>query len=421
MAVDNANKKRQKSLVSFAISAALLSMASTSTVQAAPLVPTPSLASSAANGGADATEVSVLKRLETLASATDNAELKALLALADTDAKAAQLAGELTPDRSGASVYNVILAQDLFTQSIRKRTSDFLLGDSARSSLWVSALGSDNTSYVTSDGLNRYDGFDSTSTGIVVGYEQVLAAGRILGVAFSQQNIDSENRLYDNSLEIESYQASIYGTQAWRNYYLSGRGVLGWNSNTNKRKIGDDYAQGLYNSFNTALGFDLVRPFYWQNLSILPTVSANYTHVKVEDYAEHYIREYDKAGEKLVKSAGSPASLAYEQQDYQELTFGFGLELAHSLYTKLGAFQTRAGMKANAEVLDMDLTSTASFIAGGDSFTVGVNEREAMRYESYLDLSLETNGSMTWSLGVQHNWDDTRESNMFYGRAVYSF
>lgn len=441
MAVDNANKKRQKSLVNFAISSALLTMAGISFVHAqvlqnnlddklssnflssenaaliSAIQPQISPAgNSAANGGADATEVYVLNHLEAQA----NDELKALLASASTDAEAAQLAGELTPDRSGKSIYNVILAQDLFTQSIRKRTSDFILGDSARSSLWATFLGSDNTSYVTSDGNNRYDGFDSTSKGFVIGYDQILAAGRVLGVAFSQQKIDSDNRLYDNNLEIESYQASIYGTQAWQNYYLSGHGVLGWNSNTAKRKIGGDDAQALYNSFNTSLGFDLVRPFYWQNLSILPTFSANYTHVKVEDYAEYYIREKNKKGD-LTKSDGSPASLAYEQQNYQELTFGLGLELAHSLYTTIGAFQTRAGIKSAFEVLDMDLTSTASLVSGGDSFTAGINENEDIRYESYVDLTWETNGSMTWSLGVQRNWDSSTENDVFYGRAVYSF
>ncbi|MDX2321681.1 MAG: autotransporter outer membrane beta-barrel domain-containing protein [Moritella sp.] len=439
MAVDNANKIRPKSLVSFAISTAILTMASTVVVQASVLQNNlndkllsnflssenaaltnaiqPQIASagnSAASGGADSTEVYVLNHLEAQALATGNTQLLALIAAADTDEKAAKLAGELTPDRSGANIYNVMMAQDLFTQSIRKRTSDFLLGDSARSSMWASYLGSDSTSYVTSDGANRYDGFDASSTGFVIGYDQVLSKNTTLGVAFSHQNIDSEGRMYDNDLEVESYQASIYGTQTLDDYYLSGRGVVGWNSNTANRSIGSELmtgqktnTQSRYNSYNFAVEVDLIRPFYWHDFSILPLLSAGYTHIRAEGYSEN--------------GSGSAAALAYEQQNYQELTLGLGLEVAHSLYTKIGAFQTRAGIRSDFEVLDMDLTTTATLLSGGDSFTVGINENEDVRYESYVDLTWETNGSMTWSLGVQHNWDSSTENNLLYGRAVYSF
>ena len=439
MAVDNANKRRQKLLFNFAISSALLTMASTTFVQAEimqngmggklsshflsaenaalmnaiqPRIST--TAASAANGGADSTEVYVLNHLKAQAIATSNTALVALITAADTDEKAAQLAGEFTPDRSGANIYNVMLAQELFTQSIRKRTSDFLLGDSARSSMWASYLGSNNTSYITNDGMNRYDGFDASSSGFVVGYDQVLSQNSIMGVAFSHQKIDSEGRMYDNELQIESYQASLYGTQTWQDYYLSGRGVIGWNANTGARSIGGELATGQktaahsrYNSYNFAAEIDLVRPFYWGDFSILPLLSAGYTHIRAEDYKEN--------------GSGSAAALAYEQQNYQELTFGLGLELAHSLYTNVGAFQTRAGIRSDIEVLDMDLTTTATLLSGGESFTVGINESEDIRYESYVDLTWETNGSMTWSLGVQRNWDSSTETNVFYGRAVYSF
>lgn len=439
MAVDNANKRRPKSLVSFAISSAILTMVSTVAVQAGGLQnnlddklssnflssenavltnaiqpQTSSTANSAASGGADATEVYVLNHLEAQALATGNTQLLALIAAADTDEKAAKLAGEFTPDRSGANIYNVMMAQDLFTQSIRKRTSDFLLGDSARSSMWASYLGSDNSSYITSDGANRYDGFDSTSTGFVVGYDQVLSKNSTVGVAFSHQKIDSKGRMYDNDLNVESYQASLYGTQALQDYYLSGRGVVGWNSNIGTRSIGSELGSGQktntqsrYNSYNFAVEVDLVRPFYWSDFSILPLLSAGYTHIRAEGYKEN--------------GSGSAAALAYDQQNYQELTLGLGLEVAHSLYTKIGAFQTRAGIRSDIEMLDMDLTTTATLLSGGESFTVGINENEDVRYESYVDLTWETNGSMTWSLGVQHNWDSSTENNLLYGRAVYSF
>lgn len=428
MAVDNANKNRQRALVSYAVATAIISLFSTSVSYAALSAP-----SMAASGGADSTEAYIIKLVEAYANESGNkdlkaklasADLKALLASADTDEKMAKLAGELTPDRSGASVYNVITAQNLFTQSIRKRTSDFLLGDAARTSFWMTYLGSDNTSYITTEGTNRFDGYDSTSTGVAMGYDFVLSDSTVAGVAFTRQEIDSTNRLYEKSLEITSYQAALYVTQAWNDFYLSSRGVLGRNANLAQHQVGDvglTDADARFNSTNFALEFDLSRPLYWGDFTVIPLASASYSQVRVEDYAEHYVRELDKKGEVLKKSAGSPAALVFEEQHYQELNLGLGLELAHSFYTKLGAFQSRLGGKADFEVLDMDLTTTARLAAGGDSFTVGVNERDSVRYQSYADLTWETNGSMTWSLGVQHDWTDTTENNLFYGRAVYSF
>lgn len=386
-----------------------------------------SIASDAAGGGADATEVYVISRLQDQAEATDNKELKALLASATTDKQAAQLAGELTPDRSGVSVYGVIQAQDLFTNAIRKRTSDYVLGASARNSMWVSYLSSDNNMTISSDGANRYDGFDATSAGVAVGLEKLLSAETLVGVAFSQQQVDAESRLYNKTTKIESYQVAAYGTTSVSDWYFSGRGVLGWNAQTTQRTVGQSSGYdgntdvtGRYNGQNLALQFDAIYPVYWKDLTVLPTLSANYTLVKVEDYQEHYIREYTKKGV-LEKSSGSPAALAYDEQSYQEMNLALGLEAAYSFYFDKGVLQTRLGSSASVEVLDDELTSTARLASGGDRFTVGANDRESMRYSAYASLLWETDGNLSLSATAEQAWDDKAENLMLYGRAVYAF
>lgn len=440
MALMPAAKRKPMYLARLAISSGLFSMVAATSVQAESLqvesagsiAPrffnmsdplagnTPQALSSAstgdaANGGADATEAYVYTFMQK--EAETNAHLKALLDSATTDAEAAKLAGQLTPDRSGANIYNVLSAQNQFSQAIRKRTSDFLFGDSARSSMWVTYLSSDNKSVISSDGRNRYDGFDSTSSGFSFGYDQIMSTRSVLGIAFSQQKVESENRLYaDKTLDIESFQASVYHTYLIDNYYLSSRAIAGWNANTAERKIGDDDVQSRFNSKNYALEFDLVRPIYWGNVAFLPLASVSYSYITVDSYSDTYAE--DKDGN---ITAGSAAGLSYESQEYQELNFGLGLELAHTLYTSVGAIQSRVGFKADAETLDMDLTSSASLATGSDSFTVGVNERESVRYESYADVVWETNSSLTFSLGVQNSWDDSKENKMFFGRVVYSY
>ncbi|WP_157097656.1 autotransporter outer membrane beta-barrel domain-containing protein [Photobacterium sp. J15] len=451
MAVEHASKTTQKSLLSVAVVTGLLFGGSFHAAKASELLTdlnglaglsqyqqlkasnTPaavarmSIADDAVSGGADATEAYIMRRIQELAETEDNAELKALLASATTDEQAAHLAGELTPDRSGANIYGVIQAQDLFTNTLRKRTSDYILGDSARTSVWATYLSSDYEMPISSDGANRFDGFDATFSGAAFGFEKILSADTIMGVAFSQQQVKSTSRLYNNKTDIDSYQAALYATTTLSDWYFSGRSVVGWNANTTDRAIGESSgydgktdAKARYNSHNFALQLDVMYPIYWQEFALLPTVSAGYTWVKAEDYAENYIRDFNKKGE-LERSSGSPAALAYDEQSYQEMNLGLGLEAAHSFYFDYGVIQTRLGASATFEMLDDELTTTAHLVSGGDNFTVGVSEREDTRYQAYASLLWETNGSFSWSLTAEREWDDKAENMMFYGRAVYSF
>ncbi|WP_299017816.1 autotransporter outer membrane beta-barrel domain-containing protein [uncultured Photobacterium sp.] len=451
MAVENARKTKQKSLLSVAVATGLLlgggfhaataselvtdlnSLTSFTQYQQVKTANAPQaaarmgIADNAVSGGADATEAYIIRRIQEQAEGEDNAELKALLASATTDAQAARLAGELTPDQSGANIYGVIQAQDLFTNTLRKRTSDYILGDFARTSVWATYLSSDYMMPVKSDGTNRYDGFDATSSGAAFGFEKILSADTVMGVAFSQQQVDAASRLYNNKTEIDSYLASLYATTVLSDWYFSGRGVVGWSANTAHRAIrestgytGKTDATARFNSQNIALQLDAMYPMYWQNFALLPTVSANYTWVKVEDYAENYIREFNNKGEPE-RSSGSPAALAYDEQSYQELNLGLGLEASYSFYFDYGVIQTRLGAGASFEMLDDELTSTAHLVSGSEKFTVGVAEREDTRYQAYASLLWETNGSFSWSFSAEREWDDKAENMMLYGRAVYSF
>ncbi|MGF1724810.1 autotransporter outer membrane beta-barrel domain-containing protein [Photobacterium nomapromontoriensis] len=423
MAVDR-DRRMQQRVAGLAFTGIGL-MCSYSVANAATL--TSSIAELAAAGGADSTEVYVLKLLEDQAMANGDQELLDLFASVTSSEAAARLAGEITPDRSGASVYNVITAQNVFTNTVRKRASDFILGDSARTSLWVSYLGTDSTSYVNSDGSNRFDGYDADSAGFAVGYDRVLSESSMLGVAFSQQSLNSDSRLYNYHLDIESYQASLYGTYEWRDIYFSAQGVVGWNSNTSKRVIGSmvemadkNEATARFNSQNAGLLLDAQFPVYLGSFTFLPSIFADYTLVKVEGYSENYVREYDKSGKETL-AAGSPASLAYDRQEHETLDLGIGLELAHRFTTNVGVFSTQLKLKAQQDVLDNALMTTASLASGGSSFTLQASEADDFYYQSHLDFAWETNTSFSWHLGAQYLWSDSQETTTFYGRGTYSF
>jgi len=423
MAVKNAKLQMNKSVLTVAIAAVISLGVLGNTASATEM----SVADRAVAGGADATESYVIRRLQEQAAADNNSELQSLLASVSTDADAAQLAADFTPDRSGANIYGVIQAQDQFTNAIRTRTTDYLLGSSSRNSMWVSYLSSDFEMSVNSVGTNRYDGLDSSSKGFAVGFEKVFSESMVLGAAASQQKVDASSRLYGNETDIDSYQAAVYGTYALSDVYLSGRGVIGWNSNTSKRNIGDvssvdtnSDAKAMFNSQNAAIQLDVIYPLYWQNFTLLPAVSADYTWIKVEDYKENYVRTFNKKDEPVL-SAGSAATLAYEAQSYREMNLGLGLEVAHSFSFEYGSIQTRLGASASFEMLDDDLTKTAQLASSSDSFTVGVNQREDTRYQAHATVVWETNSDLALSISAERDWDDNAENMIVSGRALYAF
>ena len=386
-----------------------------------------SVVDSAIRGGADSTEAYVLNTLLEQAQASGNTELLALLSSATTDEEAARLARTITPDRSGANVYAVLQSQELFANAIKKRTRDNILGIPAQSNFWVSALGNDQTSYVTSDGANRYDGFNSSSAGAALGFDKILASGSLVGLAFSHQYIETGSRMSTSSSDIATFQAAVYGQTMWQDVNFSGRGIIGRGAHKMTRTIeggssfaGHDNADGRTHSTTTAFQLDMSYPLYVSSFSIVPVMSASYNTVMLDGYSEDYVREYNNNGV-LTKSTGSAAALVYDTQFYDELLLGVGLELGHTWFTGIGAIHTRLGGHVNYDTLDKDLTVTARLASGGDSFTVKANSRENIRYQSYLDMMLETDGRFSYSLGVQYDWDDTSKNAMAYGRAIYSF
>ncbi|SEG56862.1 autotransporter outer membrane beta-barrel domain-containing protein [Vibrio hangzhouensis] len=381
----------------------------------------------AIRGGADSTEVYVLSTLVEQAQVTGNTELMNLLSSAATDEEAARLARALTPDRSGANIYAVLQSQEVFANAIKKRTRDNIHGIPAQSNFWLSLLGNDQTSYVNSDGSNRYDGFNSSSYGAAFGFDKIFSGNSLLGLAFSHQHIETGSRLTANSSEIETLQAAVYGETMWHDINFSGRGIVGRGSHKISRNIegGSDFsghtnADGRTQSTTASLQVDMSYPIYVSSFTFLPVVSSSYNYAMLDGYSEDYVRTYNNNGV-LTKSTGSAAALSYDTQFYDELLFGAGLEIAHTWFTGIGALHSRLGGHVNYNALDTDLNITSRLVSGGDSFTVQANSREKLRYQSYFDMVLETDGRFSWSLGVQYDWDDSSKNAMAYGRAIYSF
>ncbi len=379
----------------------------------------------AASGGADASEVYFLKSLYEYANLDPvaNAELLNLLNSVSTSEEAADLARSLTPDRSGAAIYSVMASQSAFSNTLRKRATDFILGDYGNTSMWVSVLGTDSTQFVTNDGQNRFDGYDSNSQGVAFGYDLMRSSDSIVGIAFSHQKTDVENRLSDRTLDIASYYAAAHGLFKFDDIYLAAQGIVGWSDYVGKRHVvgGSNYtgptaADATYGGDNYGLNADLYYPLYVGSFTVIPSVYTDYQLVRVDGYQE--VQVIDSKGNLV---GGSAAALKYEKQEHEALHVGVGIEVANSLTTDVGIFSAQAKFKTKKEILDHTVSTKVNLISGGPSMTLPIAQLDDTFYETNIDLTWETASNFSFNLGAQYSWSDSQETTMFYGRGAYSF
>ncbi|NNN45518.1 MULTISPECIES: autotransporter outer membrane beta-barrel domain-containing protein [Vibrio] len=371
----------------------------------------------AASGGADAYDVYNLKALYEYVNANQawNSGLYQLLESATTKEEAAALASALSPDRSGASLYSVMSSQSLFSNTLRKRGTDFILGDYGNTSLWVSVLGADSSHYVTNDGSNRYDGYNSESTGIAFGYDLMRSSDAIVGLAFSQQKTDVKNRLTGRRLDIENYYAALHGLFKFDDIYISAQGIVGWSDYLSKHNVngvpsysGSTAEDATFGGDNYGVSADLYYPLYVGSFTVLPSVYANYQLVRVDGYKEN------QADNSLVVKD-------FDKLEHEALYLGVGVEVANSISTNLGIFSAQAKFKAKQEVLDHTTFSKGRLANSGYEFSAPIAQLDDTFYETNVDFIWETASNFSFNLGAQYSWSDSQDTTMFYGRGAYSF
>ncbi|AXY02480.1 autotransporter outer membrane beta-barrel domain-containing protein [Vibrio alfacsensis] len=361
-------------------------------------------------GGADAQEVYFVKTIYEHALATGNQDILNAFASIDSAEDAARLARDIAPDRSGSNIYNAMTAQNTFTNVLRKRASEVITTDFGGTSAWVSYLGSDSSLHTDSDGTNLFDGYDSSSYGVAIGYDWIASNNLVVGLSVAQQTTDSDSRLTDMSLEIDSHHAAIYGVYSTESWYLAGTANIGWGSHIIDSHVShtNDRLQGRTNSDMYGLSFDAYRPIYVGEFIVTPSLYTSYSLVRVDGYKE-------------IANA-SVFALEYADQENETLNVGAGLDLTRQFITDAGLFTVQGIVKAETEVLDHQLSTKVKLRSMESAeFVMPVNQIDDKFYETALDLAWETNGSMTFNLGAQYKWSDSQDTLTYYGRGTISF
>ena len=376
-------------------------------------VTTEELAQRAEAGGADATEVQVMKTFGTIAldgtvinpdaitfaSSTTEA-LANLLNSAATDSETARLAGELTPDRSGAVTHAIQRSQNQQLDTIDKRLAMHRSGQQG-DGFWL-----DVYSYQGEKNVNgRIDGYNVNGFSANFGMDKSHGDHFTFGTAFGINRQDIDTKIYGTNYIVDDFQWSLYGSFNQDMYFATAALNAGYSSFVSSRTIGeqvgysgDSKAEGDFSAMNIALRMSAGLKFELASISLQPMIATELSHLKVSDYHE----------------SGSPAALGYDDQSVSQAKVGAGL-YASSKITLKSATLTPSLMamgwydyNADDEQLNAYAMADHSALINLDSVTGSAKERYEVR--AALDHQLDSGGQIGLAVGYQaeHDYSDTR-------------
>jgi len=223
----------------------------------------------------------------------------------------------LRPNVSGQTTTALLTTQDAVIDTIEGRMElarDDLVSQARN--LWGKVFG------IFSDQGSRNDvsGYRSTAGGITFGADEALDKWSRIGTAFSYANTGARGS--GDSANINSYQASLYGTHNVGKIYYQGVTALAYNSYNNDRTLFDNsVANGKYGGWQyTAKGGAGYNIDTGSGLKLTPFASMQYTLLTQDNYTE----------------TGSSGALHVNNNDINILKSGLGVRLAYPILDEEG-------------------------------------------------------------------------------------
>ena len=326
------------------------------------------------------------------------------LANASTREEVARIAQQLTPEVNGGGSRAAVTGQNIVTNAISNRVSGLRSGMSSgeafkETGVWVQAL----SSHGDQDRRSGVDGYESNSAGIAVGVDGKINDQTTVGVAYSYMNTNVTSDSGDKT-EVQGSAFTLYGSYELGNWFADASLSAGKNDNDSKRYIVGTQAKGSYDSdvLSASLlgGYD----FRFDNLVVEPRVGARYTNVKIDSYREH----------------GSSAALSIGAQRFEVGEFGAGVRVAGDFPVGLGNLEPEATLMAWHDVIGDKVSSTSSYVLGGNPFVTSGASPVRDSYEATVGATYKV-GAVTVGATYGYQTKTDFDGNTVTGRIRYDF
>ncbi|MBF3053025.1 autotransporter outer membrane beta-barrel domain-containing protein [Pseudomonas aeruginosa] len=326
------------------------------------------------------------------------------LANASTREEVARIAQQLTPEVNGGGSRAAVAGQNTVTNAISNRVSGLRSGMSSgdtfkEAGVWAQAL----SNHGDQDRRSGVDGYESNSAGIAVGVDGKINDQTTVGVAYSYLNSNVTSDSGDKT-EVQGSALTLYGSYELGNWFADASLSAGKNENDSKRYIVGTQAKGSYDSdvLSASLlgGYD----FRFDNLVVEPRVGARYTNVKIDSYQEH----------------GSSAALSIGAQRFEVGEFGAGVRVSGDFPVGMGNLEPEATLMAWHDVIGDKVSSTSSYVLGGNPFVTTGASPVRDSYEATVGATYRV-GAVTVGATYGYQTKTDFDGNTLTGRVRYDF
>ncbi|MBR2515005.1 MAG: autotransporter outer membrane beta-barrel domain-containing protein [Halomonas sp.] len=336
-----------------------------------------------------------------LANSADEAAVRSLI---DAIGDGEQLE-QLLPDSSGAVAGGTASASQSSNNAVSARARGVAAGDTlAAQGVWIKGLYGE----VDQRALDGVEGFDSETSGFVLGGDVELNNGSVLGLAWSRSttDVDGKNGLVRSDIDFD--QLTAYAGRSYGNWLFDTQLSYGWGDNETSRRVLGNAARANFDSEQFSAVAAAAYEYRLDSATRLtPRISTTYSNLELDAYEE--------------RGAGS-LNLRQDEQRYERFELGLEGELAHTMplgslmaepRLTLGAYHDFQG-KARSNV-------TAFTFAPEETFIVEGPKPDKTRYSAGLGVDLYSEGGFTTSVDYAYGWSDSMSSQAGSLQVRYDF
>ena len=316
------------------------------------------------------------------------------------EASVSKASEQIRPEVNGANIEAVLGVTDRVFNLVANRLSDTHLaaitgktgiatGEQANGvGVWFEGIGVNGTQ----DRRNNVDGYHADAYGFALGADKALDNDVRVGAALSYANsrIKADGVNLGNNTDIDTYQATVYGSKLMGSWYLNGTLGLGLHQYESNRLVLTNNVKGSHDAWQYSAKVDAGYPLQVGTATLTPVASFTYSHLNQDSYAESGV-----------------GALNIASNDVDSFKSGLGAKAMIPLSTA-GGFKTAFLGRAiyNHEFGDVQQDTTANFVGSNTTFTTnGVNvARDGLNLGASLVLS-HNDKNVVQNLSISYDAD----------------
>jgi uncharacterized protein with beta-barrel porin domain len=254
------------------------------------------------------------------------------------------------------------------------------------------------------DSIDRYSGYEVSSTGFAVGYDRMITPNYLFGAAMGYDLAHMSFDSINSKAEMNAFRTMLYNSWYNGTWHVDAYGGYSKNFNETERNINfaDFSAKSLgeYNDDVATVGFEWGRTSWFdQMFSITPSIGMHYVRVISPD---------------VLETNGGDANLFVEGDAYQSLEMPIGVKASGVLTGEQGTqgiiWVPEARIFYVREWIDDEATAMTSFSGfRGTSFAATSGKRG--KDSGLFGVGLNVQASEHWNLRFDYDFEVYRNTS----------